>query len=224
MKNILKEHLTTRLQRRIARPVRLVLHDNRRVMLSFRHLNDGRISLRLHHMFLSAQATQLGAIARFVRSKDPVSRRAVEAFIARYKHLIGVELPASIHPGRGRVYDLQKMFDALNKKHFKGRVKASIHWGKSVQRDRRRTIRLGYYCDDTKKIVLNPVLDRKSVPKYMVEWIVFHEMLHQVIGFHEMNGMMVAHTPEFRRREQAFPLYAKASGWEARNLDRLLRA
>jgi len=218
----LRDMLAERLGRRLGRPLRLTIHDNRKVMLSFRYLAEGRLlSLRLHHMFFAARAREIGAITRFVRSKDPASRRTVEAFISRYGHLIGVKLP---EPARGVVYDLERIFRRLNRRFFRNRVQARILWGRRVHRERRRTIRLGYYCDTDKKIVINPALDRRSVPRYVVEWIVFHEMLHQVVGFIRIRGMFVAHSPEFRRREQSFPRFEEASRWESRNLSRLLRA
>ena len=56
----------------------------------------------------------------------------------------------------------------------------------------------------------------------MIEWVVYHEMLHALLGFQVVNGVNYAHTSEFRRRERRFPQYARASAWESRNLDMLL--
>ena len=217
----LRQKLAARLQRRLRRRLHLTIHDNRRVMLSFRERDDGAIALRLHHMFLAAGPSQLDAVIAYVRRKERDARRAIETFIARFGHLIGVPLQ---EPSRGRVHDLARIYRELNDRHFGGRVRAQIAWGRRVKRERKRTIRLGYYCDVEKKIVISPTLDRRSVPRFFLEWIVFHEMLHQIVGFTRIGGALVAHTPEFRRREQAFPRYARASAWETANLSRLLRA
>jgi predicted metal-dependent hydrolase len=219
----LHENLASRLRRRLRRKLTLVLHDNRKVMLSFRRRNRA-LTLRLHHMFLSAGNADLAAVARFVNSKDPEARERIERYILRYGHLLGVKLPSSVTPAKGNAYDLERVFRSLNRRFFQNRVRARILWGSRAKRERKRTIRLGYYCDSEKKIVINPALDRRSVPRYVLEWIVFHEMLHQVIGFELINGLLVAHTREFRRREQRFPRYVEASAWESRNLARLLRA
>ena len=221
--SFLKERLANRIRRRLRREITLVLHDNRKVMLSFRRTRE-RLHLRLHHMFLSAGDMEVAAIAKFVNAKDPVARERIERYISRYAHLIGVKLPGHINPHRGKVYDLEQVFRSLNRRYFQNRVRARILWGLRTRRERKRTIRLGYYCDSEKKIVINPALDRRCVPRYVLEWIVFHEMLHQVVGFELINGVLVAHTREFRRREQQFPRYTKAAAWEARNLSRLLRA
>ena len=225
MGNTLQERLANRLRRRLRRKLTLVLHDNRTVMLSFKRSRNGRrLTVRLHHMFLSASDRDVNSIARFVSTKDAESRKRIEKFILRYAHLIGVKLPRSITPAKGKVYDLQRVFDSLNARFFNKRVRARILWGLRAKRERKRTIRLGYYCDTEKKIVINPALDRRSVPRYVLEWIVFHEMLHQVVGFELIHGVLVAHTPEFRRREEQFPRFAAASAWESANLSRLLRA
>ncbi|HVO31506.1 MAG TPA: hypothetical protein VMV18_12250 [bacterium] len=222
--SVLVDSLEQRVARRLGRAIRLTVHDNRKVMLSFRRRDGKPVSIRLHHLFLTAGADEVRAIARFVRSKHPDARQILARHIRRYDHLIGVRLPEAVaRPGKGRAYDLERIFRDLNRRHFGNRVRARIVWGKKVRRERRRTIRLGLYCDAEKKIVISPALDRRSVPRYVVEWIVFHEMLHQVVGFTLVNGAYVAHTPEFRAREQAYPDFARASAWEARNLDRLLR-
>jgi hypothetical protein len=223
--SVLKDRLELRLQRRLGRGVRLVLHDNRKVMLSFRRISGGPLSVRLHHLFLAASAAEIRAIARFVRSKNVDARHTIEAHIGRYSHLIGVRMPTKIsRPGRGTVYDLERIFSDLNRKFFRNRVHATILWGQKVHRDRKRTIRLGLYDDNDKRIVIHPTLDRRAVPRYVVEWIVFHEMLHQVVGFTLVNGCYIAHTPEFRAREQEFPHYVRAAAWEERNLESLLRS
>jgi hypothetical protein len=223
MGNTLQENLANRIRRRLRREMSLVLHDNRKVMLSFRR-SGRRLTVRLHHMFLSAGDMEVGAVARFVSTKDVEARERIERYILRYSHLIGVKLPRSVRPAKGKVYDLEQIFRSLNRRFFQNRVHARILWGLRAKRERKRTIRLGYYCDTEKKIVINPALDRRAVPRYVLEWIVFHEMLHQVVGFELINGVLVAHTPEFRRREQRFPRFVAASAWESRNLSRLLRA
>lgn len=224
MGNTLLLNLANRLRRRLRSDLTLVLHDNRKVMLSFKRGRGRGLTLRLHHMFLSAGDGEVAAIAKFATSKDAGARDRIERYIVRYSHLIGVRLPPSMTPAKGKVYDLERVFRSLNQRFFQNRVRARILWGMRARRERKRTIRLGYYCDTEKKIVINPALDRPSVPRYVLEWIVFHEMLHQVVGFSLINGVLVAHTPEFRRREQRFPRFHAASAWESRNLSRLLRA
>jgi len=56
-----------------------------------------------------------------------------------------------------------------------------------------------------------------------VEFIVFHEMLHQLFPSSNRAGRRVHHPRAFRDREKAFPYYSSAIRWEKRNLRVLLR-
>lgn len=73
---------------------------------------------------------------------------------------------------------------------------------------------LGSYLDSVNTIRINPVLDKKSVPRYYIEFIVYHEMLHADMGVTEKNGRRVVHSKEFRAREKSFRDYRKAMAWE----------
>ena len=52
-------------------------------------------------------------------------------------------------------------------------------------------------------------LDRSFVPRFFVESVVFHEMLHAVIPPLEINGRTYHHGAAFRAREQRYPGYEK---------------
>jgi hypothetical protein len=73
-------------------------------------------------------------------------------------------------------------------------------------------------------IRIHPALDQSWVPRYFVEYIVYHEMLHHVIPMPERNGRRQLHTPEFRARERAFAHFERALAWERRHVHRLLRS
>ena len=60
------------------------------------------------------------------------------------------------------------------------------------------------------------------MPLFFVEFIVFHEMLHQLFPSSNGPGRRVHHPRAFRDRERAFPLYEAAIGWERENLRALL--
>jgi predicted metal-dependent hydrolase len=77
---------------------------------------------------------------------------------------------------------------------------------------RRRT--LGSYSSHTNIIRINPVLDKRSVPPYFIEFIIYHEMLHADLGVETGENRRSVHTREFRRREKMFKKYAEALAWE----------
>jgi hypothetical protein len=89
----------------------------------------------------------------------------------------------------------------------------------------RKSIKMGSYSADSKVIRIHPALDQPVVPRYFVEWIVFHEMLHHVYRTRRgEDGRRCVHPPEFIEHERRFHDYKRAQAWEDENLDLLLRA
>ena len=210
----------------VGEQVRLVVHDNRSTMVSFQR-GDGVLRYRVHHMFLDAPHDVVTALAAFAGSgRLTASRRReagglIDAYVRLHRARIGEPRPARIEP-RGRVHDLQAIFDRVNAEHFGGEVQARIGWGPNRGRGRRRTIKTGVYVQDARLIRIHPALDRPEVPETYVAAVVFHEMLHQVVPATERNGRRSVHGPEFRRRERAYPGYGAAKRWEEQNLSLLL--
>jgi len=83
---------------------------------------------------------------------------------------------------------------------------------------------MGVYFHDQKVIRIHPALDDARVPRYFVEMVVFHEMLHQI---HppavDAVGRRIVHGPDFRAAERRFPGYLRARAWEKAHLHLLLR-
>jgi predicted metal-dependent hydrolase len=124
---------------------------------------------------------------------------------------------------RGRCFDLQAVFDELNLQFFQSGITARIGWGRHSAKRRRRSIRLGVYDHKAREIRIHPVLDKPQVPTFFVEYIVFHEMLHQLFPSQRHSGRHVHHPKAFRDREKSFPKYSAAIAWESQNLTELLR-
>jgi predicted SprT family Zn-dependent metalloprotease len=78
------------------------------------------------------------------------------------------------------------------------------------------------YYPKTRHIRLHPALDQAFVPRFFVEFIVYHELLHHVIPAVEVNGRYYVHTKMFRQRERLFRRYPEAMAWRQRHLRQLL--
>jgi len=207
----------------LGEPVRLTVHDNRSIMVSWRR-SRGLFHLRVHHMFLDAPREVVEALAVFGR---PGSRQRgaagqrIDAYVRRHRARIGEGKPARLEP-RGRHHDLASLFDEENERHFGRSIRARIGWGALRAGARRRSIKTGVYLHDQRVIRIHPALDRAEVPAYYVRAVVFHEMLHQAVPVLERRGRRVVHSAEFRRREKAHPDFARARAWEAAHLHLLL--
>jgi len=206
-------------------PVAVVVNDNRSSLLSIQR-QGGLLTFRLHHMFLDADETVLRAAARFASRPDRHSRIIVDQFIEQHDHLITrPPRQASVRPAQGRAHDLQQVFDRINHDYFEDRIVAEIGFGEPgrPQHRRRRSIKLGSYDDTARRITIHPALDQQQVPLVFVEYIVFHEMLHQLYRPQRAGVALRFHGRDFQRAERAFAGRREAMAWYRRHLELLLR-
>lgn len=121
---------------------------------------------------------------------------------------------------RGEIYDLDEVFDSLNFWYFGGRVeKPTLTWS-----PRKSYHILGHHDSTHNTISISRSLDSKAVPRFVVEYVVFHEILHLVHPTVHHNGRRYNHTAAFRRDERRFPHYYQAEQWITENVGRLRRA
>jgi hypothetical protein len=194
-------------------PVSLVLTDNSTTMLSAR-IKDGVLTVRLHRMFLHADDPVLGEIVSHLRR-----RRGAMSCFRRFIRDNREELrqkPAKRVPVRtaGRFHDLSGLYDKINCEYFGGRVSAAITWGSRSPRAAVRKRTVGSYSERSNTIRINPVLDKRTVPRCYVAFIVYHEMLHADMGTVMRGKRRSMHSREFRRREKLFQEYEQAMAWE----------
>lgn len=203
--------------------VHLSVHDNRSTMISFRR-QPPLLKIRAHHMFLDAPPPVVSAIADYAGRGRREAGQVLDDYIAQRQARIRAlpRKPGLLEP-RGQCFDLQQIFDALNAEFFQSGVRARIGWGRQTGKRRRKSIRLGVYDHQAREIRLHPALDRPDVPRFFVEFIVFHEMLHQLFPSDRDSGRHVHHPRAFRDRERAYPKYQAAMAWEREHLQELLR-
>jgi len=107
---------------------------------------------------------------------------------------------------RGFFYNLELIFESLNLKYFKGTLdRPRLTW--SPRHSHRR---LGYYHPESDAITISRSLDSEVVQPLLVEYILYHEMLHKSFGIRETNGRRYAHTREFKKAEKRFNNYSQA--------------
>jgi len=124
-----------------------------------------------------------------------------ELYLSRSRNL-------SFEP-RGSARDLREVFDYVNSFYFASRLQDPIlAWAtESPQR------RLGFYFQPLNLLVANRALDSNAVPRYVLEFVVFHELLHHVSAGSGRAARRVHHTLEFKNQERAFSHYDDAKRW-----------
>lgn len=118
---------------------------------------------------------------------------------------------------KGSVYDLDEIFARLNEAYFRNAVpKPVLTWSA------KKTFRiLGHHDATHDHITISRSLDTADTPAYVVEFVVFHEMLHIAHPTRHVNGRRYNHTPAFKRDEKKFAQYDAAEKWIERNVRRL---
>ncbi len=206
------------------------LTDNRHTMISVRRLGGSppAFRVRLHRMFTEADPATVNALARYVTRGDRRASSHLGRFIDAHQDLVRESIRIGryvrLHPA-GAVHQLGAVLDDLNARYFAGNVRAGITWGRhggSRPVARLRTLKLGSYHPDDRVIRIHPVLDQPFVPRFFVQSVVFHEMLHEIHGMPIVQGRRSIHSPAFRADERRFEHHALAEAWERDNLERLL--
>jgi hypothetical protein len=106
----------------------------------------------------------------------------------------------------GNVHDLAPMFSRINREYFGGRLHRPIlGWSSRAWR-----AQLGCFDPGLDQIVMNIRLDRETVPAYVVEYVLYHEMLHVKHPLRAASCGLQAHSAAFRAEERRFKLYEKA--------------
>ena len=114
------------------------------------------------------------------------------------------------HANRGgRHHDLAASFDRVNRAYFAGGMpRPRLTWNRTITHRK-----LGHYNLHSDEVVLSMTLDDPRVPAYVVDFVMYHELLHKLLGVLAVNGRQRAHTPEFRRAERRFKGYRKAEAF-----------
>ncbi|MGE3537651.1 MAG: SprT-like domain-containing protein [Candidatus Tectimicrobiota bacterium] len=213
------------LSAQLATRVTLIWTDNRASMLSARGSTATGYVVRLHKMFGDAPTEVWHALVAYVRRAGPQATRTLRDYIRRQQHRLLTTPPT--HPlvlePCGQYFDLAALYQDLNQRYFVNRVQADITWSRRPPQRQRTSIRFGSYHERDRLIRVHRLLDQPFVPRYVVENVVFHEMLHQLIPRQYRNGRWSIHPPEFRQQERRFEYYPQAEQWQKLHLGRLLQ-
>ena len=165
-------------------------------------------------------------IGKLLRKKIPAGAREV---YSKYVKTTEIREKASenkrvkgrkvVTTSKGVVYDLDEIFASLNGQYFGDHIPTPVlTWSAN------KTYRiLGHHDATHDHIAISRSLDSRDVPRYVVEYVVFHEMLHIHHPTKHVNGRRYNHTAAFKRDEQKFAYYEEAERWIERNVRRLKR-
>jgi predicted metal-dependent hydrolase len=106
---------------------------------------------------------------------------------------------------------LEASFDRVNDAYFSGMLdKPNLQWGNAS------TSKLGSYDYGSDTITISTIFKNE---KKLLDYVMYHEMLHKKFKFSSNNGRTVHHSAEFRKMESIF----EDSGLMEREISRLAR-
>ncbi len=110
---------------------------------------------------------------------------------------------------RGAHHDLAAARARVAERYFGGAPpETRLRWSKRTSRRK-----LGYYDFTRREIVISRALDAAEVPAEIVDFVVYHELLHAVHGLRHSGTRRLAHTAAFRRDERGFAGYERVQAW-----------
>ena len=184
-------------------------------------LRNGRLLVRLSDLLEGAPETVMRAIAHILLAKmyrRPIDRGQAARYrkyvasreIVRKAHLVRqMRGRKRLHSARGYFYDLDAIFEDLNSRFFHGLMgRPRMSW--SQLRTRRI---LGHYDPAHNAIIISRIFDHFAVPPYVVDYIVYHEMLHLKHPVKLRGSRRCVHSAEFLAEEKLFPHAAEANAF-----------
>lgn len=107
---------------------------------------------------------------------------------------------------KGNAHDLDDSFRRVNDTYFESKLsRPSISWS-TVPTART----WGHYQFSRDRLTVSSTLDQSLVPAFVVDFIMYHELLHKVHGTVAAGTRRIAHTRSFRADERKFADYGKA--------------
>lgn len=181
-------------------------------------LRDGKIYARLSDLLEGAPESVLESIVHILLAKlyrKPIEdghavryRRYVSSHdLSRKAHLIRqMRGRKKIIAAKGHVYDLDEIFESLNQRFFFGLLgRPQMTWSSNHSRQS-----LGHYDPAHNAIVVSRIFDHPRVPRYAIEYLVYHEMLHLRHPVKLRGSRRCVHSREFLAEEKLFPELEKA--------------
>jgi predicted metal-dependent hydrolase len=181
-------------------------------------LQSGTLAVEITDLLSNAPAPVTEALAHILIGKlyrMPAARQYEHRYrlylnrrdMRRQINAVRQERGRKVHRGaQGLVYNLEEVFEQLNREHFGGMMaRPGLGWSHVRSRTR-----LGHFDPSHNMIMISRIFDDPRAPRLALEYVMFHEMLHLHYPVDHSGSRRCVHTPEFKAHEKQFPLYKEA--------------
>jgi hypothetical protein len=184
-------------------------------------LREGQLKIHLSDLLEGAPEPVLRAIAHILLAKlyrkplDPSHSARYRRFTSsdsvlrqteRIRQMRGRK---KILTAKGDYYDLDEVFESINRQFFHGLLgRPVLTWS-----EHKATRLLGHYDSAHNTIMISRVFDRRNTPRYAIEYLMYHEMLHLKHPVRVRAGRRCVHPREFQADEKLFPELEQAKAF-----------
>jgi hypothetical protein len=150
---------------------------------------------------------------KYLEQHHPESRRTARS------------LPLQEHlRTEGCRYDLREVFAKVNQESFGGRLQSLVRWGGfATLTSFHRTV-AGPDGARQNLVTIAGAYDHPDVPRFAIESVMHHELLHIAVPPVVRNGRRVVHGRDFRTAERVHPHYAEWERWQRTHVAKLASA
>ncbi len=199
------------------------LNRNKKTIIRVITVTKKTALISLHEMFIDASPEVLKSLVYYIFSRG-IHQKQAKQFLKSFieEGFQSMDLSSHVRQDKmvtlGQEYNLEEIYDGVNSSYFSGGLDLSITWFGRKLAKRKQSITCGLFDHPHRLIKVHRQLDQPIIPKYYVEFIVYHEMLHFVIPpYRNDRGMMCIHGHEFKEKEKRFLQYQEVKHWEKTN-------
>jgi hypothetical protein len=158
-------------------------------------------------------------------------RKRIEDYIYHHLNENGLLKPSVSRINRenlstetaGNKFDLKEIFTGINASYFDNKIKAYLRWGIPGSTTSYQTVRRSKDGSCWNLITIADIYNHPRIPRFAVDAVMFHEMLHIAIPPYRKNGKNVIHGKEFKEAEKLFPHFEQWRIWENNELKLILK-
>lgn len=201
----------------------IVWHDNIQIMASI----DKRKYLRLQKVFLEADDETLRSLFRHILRKrrhgddERINGFLSERSLRKDRNTLSTNHLKDCYGPVGNHHNLDQILNEVMRKYACQTDDVLIAWRSAS--GGYRSITWGTYkrLDDCGLIRINSLLDMPNVPKYVIESVVYHELVHHLVPTTKQNNKRVVHGARFKEMLARNPNIEKADKWTNQYFEKL---
>lgn len=191
-----------------SQPERVEVHMANMNSIWRRKTRGKSTSIRLNEAFLHADITVWRELMKSTIKKVSTTEKGVINEYIESEDFSGAlfemeSLAEPLSASTGHVHNLDESFDRVNASYFNATLpKPKLRWNNVPT-----TRKFGHYESARDTVMLSISLDEPNVPQHVVDYVMYHELLHKKLGVKLVNGRRMAHTSIFKKAERRFASY-----------------